>query len=171
MSISQINETPIYDISLMSGGEPAPTSGKATVFANLSPEKPVYYTKNRSQHERDQDKLLLGRALDADPKETDTLGKLARYERNLERSLFRTLDELRQLQGPTPGIVPRPRFWMPLRWSQEYRMTGFRHITHIPASAARSTHCGPALARIPGATPPVNIPTLPTHRGGSPQLS
>jgi hypothetical protein len=64
----------------------------------------------RAKHERDQDKLLLGRALDADAKEGDTLGKLGRYERSLERSLFRTLDELRQLQDrrrnrPAPPIL------------------------------------------------------------------
>jgi hypothetical protein len=64
----------------------------------------------RAIHERDQDKLLLGRALDADAKDGDALGKLARYERSLERSLFRTLDELRQLQDrrrnrPSPPIL------------------------------------------------------------------
>jgi hypothetical protein len=64
----------------------------------------------RAKHERDQDKLLLGRALDADAKEGDTLGKLTRYERSLERSLFRTLDELRKLQDrrrnrPSPPIL------------------------------------------------------------------
>jgi hypothetical protein len=64
----------------------------------------------RAKHERDQDKLLLGRALDADAKEGDTLGKLGRYEKSLERSLFRTLDELRQLQDrrrnrPAPPIL------------------------------------------------------------------
>jgi hypothetical protein len=49
--------------------------------------------------ERDRDEVLLGRALDADAKEGDAFAKLARYERSLERSLFRTLDELRQIQG------------------------------------------------------------------------
>jgi hypothetical protein len=52
----------------------------------------------RAKHERDRDEVLLERALDADAKESDALGKLARYERSLERSLFRTLDELRQRQ-------------------------------------------------------------------------
>ena len=55
------------------------------------------------------DAVLLGHAVDADPKESDALGKLARYERSLERSLFRALDELRQLQDrrrnrPSPSI-------------------------------------------------------------------
>ena len=64
----------------------------------------------QAKHERDQDKVLLGRALDADAKEGDALGKLARYERSLERSLLRTLDELRQLQDrrrnrPSPPIL------------------------------------------------------------------
>jgi len=52
----------------------------------------------RAQHERDRDEVLLGRAIDADAKGGDALGKLSRYERSLERSLFRTLYELRQLQ-------------------------------------------------------------------------
>jgi hypothetical protein len=52
----------------------------------------------QAKHERDRDEILLGRALEADAKEGDALGKAARYERSLERSLFRTLDELRQLQ-------------------------------------------------------------------------
>ena len=104
----------------------------------------------RAKHELDQDKLLLGRALDADPKESDTLGKLARYERNLERSLFRTLDELRQLQGPTPESSLAPDFGCRYAGRRRYRMTGFRHITHIPASAARSTHCWPSVRSHPG---------------------
>jgi hypothetical protein len=49
-------------------------------------------------------------ALDADAKEGDTFGKLARYETSLERSLFRTLYELRQIQDkrqnrPSPPIL------------------------------------------------------------------
>ena len=64
----------------------------------------------RAKHARDRDEVLLGRAFDADAKESDALGKLARYERSLERSLFRTLDELRQLQDrrrnrPSPPIL------------------------------------------------------------------
>jgi hypothetical protein len=51
-----------------------------------------------AKDERDRDEVLLGRAVDADAKESDALGKLARYERSLERSLFRNLDELRQRQ-------------------------------------------------------------------------
>ena len=52
----------------------------------------------RAECERDRDEVLLGRAVDADAKEGDAFGKLARYETSLERSLFRTLHELRQLQ-------------------------------------------------------------------------
>ena len=60
----------------------------------------------RAKEEQDQDEVLLGRALDADARE----GELARYERNLERSLYRALDELRQLQDrrrnrPSPPIL------------------------------------------------------------------
>jgi hypothetical protein len=64
----------------------------------------------RAKDERDRDEVLLGRAVDADAKDSDALGKLARYERSLERSLFRTLEELRQLQDrrrnrPPPSIL------------------------------------------------------------------
>ena len=64
----------------------------------------------RAIRERDRDETLLGRALGADAKEGDVLGKLARYERSLERSLFRNLVELRQLQErrrnrPSPPIL------------------------------------------------------------------
>jgi hypothetical protein len=61
-------------------------------------------------YERDRDEVLIGCALDADAKEGDAFGKLARYERSLERSLFRALDELGQLQDrrrnrPSPPIL------------------------------------------------------------------
>jgi hypothetical protein len=49
-------------------------------------------------YERDRDEVLLGRAIDADAKEGDAFAKLARYERNLERSFHRALDELRRTQ-------------------------------------------------------------------------
>jgi hypothetical protein len=63
-----------------------------------------------ARYERDRDEVLLGRAIDTDAKEADAFGKLARYERNLERSLLRALDELRQLQDrrrkrPAPPIL------------------------------------------------------------------
>ena len=63
-----------------------------------------------AKDERDRDEVLLGRAVDADAKESDALGKLARYERSLERLLFRNLDELRQRQDhrrnrPSPPIL------------------------------------------------------------------
>jgi hypothetical protein len=100
----------------------------------------------QAKHERDQDKVLLGRALDADAKEGDVLGKLARYERSLERSLLRTLDELRQLQDRRRNR-PSPRFWMPLRWPQEIQNDELSADLRIPANADQSTHCGPAFAR------------------------
>jgi hypothetical protein len=62
----------------------------------------------QAKGERDRDEVLLGRAVDADAKESDALSKLARYERSLERSLFRTLDELRQLQDRRRNCPPPP---------------------------------------------------------------
>jgi hypothetical protein len=63
----------------------------------------------QASYERNRDEVLLGRAIDADAKEGDTFAELARYERSLERSLLRALDEIRQLQDrrrnrPTPPI-------------------------------------------------------------------
>jgi len=63
----------------------------------------------RAKDERDRDEVLLGRAVEADAKESGALGNLARYEAHLQRSLFRNLDELRQLQDrrrdrPSPPI-------------------------------------------------------------------
>jgi len=52
----------------------------------------------RARYEQNRDEVLLGRAIDADAREGDAFAKLGRYERSLERSLLRTLDELRQLQ-------------------------------------------------------------------------
>jgi hypothetical protein len=64
----------------------------------------------RAKYEQDRDEVLLGRAIDADAKEGDAFAKLARYERSLERSLFRALDELRHIQDkrqnrPSPPIL------------------------------------------------------------------
>jgi hypothetical protein len=64
----------------------------------------------RARYERDRDEVLLGRAIDADAKEGDAFAKLTRYERSLERSLFRALDELRHIQDkrqnrPSPPIL------------------------------------------------------------------
>jgi hypothetical protein len=52
----------------------------------------------RANYERNRDEVLLGRAFEADAKEGEALGKLTRYERSLERSLHRDLNELRLLQ-------------------------------------------------------------------------
>jgi len=52
----------------------------------------------RAEYEQSQDEVLLGRAIDADANEGDAFAKLARYERSLERSFHRALDELRRIQ-------------------------------------------------------------------------
>jgi hypothetical protein len=51
-----------------------------------------------AESERDRAELSLGRAYDADAKDGETFGKLSRYETAIERSLFRSLHELRQIQ-------------------------------------------------------------------------
>ena len=72
----------------------------------------------RAKHERDQDKLLLGRALDADAKEGDALGKFSRAKGAWNGRFFGPSTSSDSYRTDA-GIVPRPRFWMPLRWSQE----------------------------------------------------
>ena len=51
-----------------------------------------------AESERDRDEVLLGCAFEADAKDGDAIAKLARYETRHERSLFRNLNELRQMQ-------------------------------------------------------------------------
>jgi hypothetical protein len=53
----------------------------------------------RAEFELDRDELSLGRAFDADAKDGEAFGKLNRYETGIERSLFRSLHELRQIQS------------------------------------------------------------------------
>jgi len=52
----------------------------------------------RAKYERNRNEVLLGRAFNTDAREGDAFGKLARYETSLERSLFRALNELREIQ-------------------------------------------------------------------------
>ncbi|MGB8901580.1 MAG: hypothetical protein WCC90_21085 [Methylocella sp.] len=64
----------------------------------------------RATYEQNRDEVLLGRAIDADAKEGDAFAKLTRYERSLDRSFFRALDELRHIQDkrqnrPSPPIL------------------------------------------------------------------
>jgi hypothetical protein len=54
--------------------------------------------QQRTESERDRPELSLGRGFDADAKDGETFGKLSRYETAIERSLFRSLHELRQIQ-------------------------------------------------------------------------
>jgi len=51
-----------------------------------------------AEYEQNRNEVLIGRAIDADAKEGDAFPKLARYERGWERSLHRTLEQLRQEQ-------------------------------------------------------------------------
>jgi hypothetical protein len=59
-----------------------------------------------AESERDREELNLGRAFDADAKDGETFGKLSRYEAAIERSLFRSLHELRQIQDKRHNCTP-----------------------------------------------------------------
>jgi len=87
---------------------------------------------------RDRDAVLLGRAVDADAKESDALGKLSRYERGLERSLFRNLDELRQRQDRRRNRSS-PQSWMPSRSPQT--MQNDHRSTHFQRARPKHTMC------------------------------
>jgi hypothetical protein len=90
--------------------DPFELSRCATIVTDEAAHSEAREALAQAKCERDRDEVLLGRAIDADAKEGDALGKLGRYERSLERSLFRSLDELRQLQDrrrnrPSPPIL------------------------------------------------------------------
>src|SRR5262249_47522748 len=81
-----------------------------TIITDPAAQQATSEALRAATNERDRDEVLLGRAIDADAKERDAFGKLARYERSLERSLFRALGELRQRQarrqsGPSAPIL------------------------------------------------------------------
>jgi hypothetical protein len=64
---------------------------------------------DRARCERDREEVFLGRSFDADAKESDTFGKLARYETTLERSLYKALHEFQRLRAARNGQpVPVP---------------------------------------------------------------
>ncbi len=56
-----------------------------------------------AEFERDREELSLGCAFDADAKDGETFSKLNRYETGIERSLLRSLQELRQIQSKRQG--------------------------------------------------------------------
>jgi hypothetical protein len=58
-----------------------------------------------AESERDRAELSLGCAFDADAKDGETFGKLSRYETAIERFLFRSLHELRQVQERRPNCT------------------------------------------------------------------
>ena len=62
----------------------------------------------RAEYERDRDEVLLGRAIDADARDGDAFTKLARYERSLERSLYRALDEFRNIRDERQNRLSPP---------------------------------------------------------------
>ena len=69
-----------------------------TVITDKAAHKEASEALERAEYEQDRDEVLLGLAIDADAKEGDAFAKLARYERSLERSFHRALDELRRIQ-------------------------------------------------------------------------
>jgi hypothetical protein len=71
--------------------------GKPTIRDQASYDRAMKEFRS-AESERDRAELSLGRAFDADAKDGETFGKLSRYETAIERSLFRSLHELRQIQ-------------------------------------------------------------------------
>jgi hypothetical protein len=79
----------------------------------------------RAKDERDRDAVLLGRAVDADAKESDALGKLACYEGVWNGRSFGPSRSF-AISRTDAGTVPRPRFCIPLRSSRKTQNDG-RH--------------------------------------------
>lgn len=67
-------------------------------MSGLAVNKAAEEALARAVKECNRDEVILGSAFDADAKDGDTFGKLSRYEAGLERTLFRSLYELRYLQ-------------------------------------------------------------------------
>jgi hypothetical protein len=81
-----------------------------TVITDEAAHAKAQVELDHARRERDREEVLLGRCFNADATDSDTFGKLARYETTLERSLFRALHELQRLQAARQGRpVPLPQ--------------------------------------------------------------
>jgi hypothetical protein len=90
--------------------EPFMDFGLVPRITDEAAHKMAHEAARHAAFERDRDEVLLGRVIHADANEGEVFAKLARYERSLERSLLRALDELRLLQNgrrsrPSPPIL------------------------------------------------------------------
>jgi pyocin large subunit-like protein len=73
--------------------------GGESTITNRSAHARAIKELRKVEVERDRGELDLARVLDADGKEGETFSKLTRYEAAIERSLFRSLAELRQMKA------------------------------------------------------------------------
>ena len=69
-----------------------------TVITDSAAHSKFVAEREALENECNSDSVMLGRAIDADARSGDALSKLAGYETRLERSLFRNLDQLQQMQ-------------------------------------------------------------------------
>jgi hypothetical protein len=90
--------------------DPLPTlGGYETFIKDKTAHAEAKEHLDRARCERDREEVFLGRSFDADAKESDTFGKLARYETTLERSLYKALHEFQRLRAARNGQpVPVP---------------------------------------------------------------
>lgn len=80
-----------------------------TVISDKASHAEATEELGRVWQQRERDEVLLGRAIDADAANSDSFGKLARYETSLERSLYKALHEFQRLQAARLGQpVPLP---------------------------------------------------------------
>ena len=88
--------------------DPLPVlGGYKTVIKDKIAHADAQADLDRARCERDREEVFLGRSFNAD--ESDTFGKLARYECGLERSLYKALHEFQRLQAARNGQpVPVP---------------------------------------------------------------
>ncbi len=66
------------------------------------PHSPAVHSAPEADGQRTDALGTLGRAFSIDARETNAFSKLARYESNIERALFRALQELQRLQSARP---------------------------------------------------------------------
>ena len=71
----------------------------STIVTDKAAHSEAREALEQAKCDRARDEVLVGRAVDSDAKVGDAFSKIARYEMSLQRSLFRTLDEPRQVQN------------------------------------------------------------------------
>jgi hypothetical protein len=109
-----------------------------TTITDRASHTEVMEARSRAASERDRDEVLIECTIDADAKDGDAFGKLMRYETSLERSLFRTLSELRQIKHERQKRHSPPPIWTLWDPMQATPVMAFHQIENVPEKVAES---------------------------------